>query len=75
MDRCGDNCNQSLRRNTKKYNRWTRDVVHAIRKTGGVGFIFDILYNHQLYSRAYSTRFATISVVNTLEKGLNIYER
>ena len=40
-----------------------------------VDFVLDILYIHKLYSRAYSTRFATISIVNTLEKGLNKYKR
>ena len=35
MDACGNNCKESLREDTNKYNRWTRDVVDAIRKTGG----------------------------------------
>ena len=32
---CGDNCGKSLRENLDKYTRWTRDVVKAIRGTGG----------------------------------------
>ncbi|KAL9985175.1 hypothetical protein ACROYT_G007545 [Oculina patagonica] len=35
VDDCGQNCGESLRENTDKYNRWTKDVVKAIRDTGG----------------------------------------
>ena len=35
IDDCGKNCGESLRRRNDKYNRWTADVVAAIRGTGG----------------------------------------
>ncbi|KAK3755986.1 hypothetical protein QZH41_003338 [Actinostola sp. cb2023] len=35
IDGCGSNCSESLRRRPDKYNRWTSDVVTAIRATGG----------------------------------------
>ena len=35
VDQCGDSCGESLRNNRKKYTRWTRDVVKAIRGTKG----------------------------------------
>ena len=35
VDQCGDSCGESLRKSRKKYTRWTRDVVKAIRGTGG----------------------------------------
>lgn len=38
LDECGGkkpSCNESLRLRTDKYNRWTSDVVAAIRGTGG----------------------------------------
>lgn len=35
IDECGESCGESLRRNTSKYNKWTSDVVAAIRATGG----------------------------------------
>ena len=33
-DECGNNCDESLRENTTKYNQWTSQVVTAIRATG-----------------------------------------
>lgn len=35
VDGCGSNCSESLRERPDKYNRWTSDVVKAIRATGG----------------------------------------
>jgi len=35
VDGCGSNCSESLRERPDKYNRWTADVVKAIRGTGG----------------------------------------
>jgi len=35
VDSCGDNCDESLRKNTTKYNDWTKAVVSAIRQSGG----------------------------------------
>lgn len=35
IDGCGSNCSESLRERPDKYNRWTSDVVTAIRATGG----------------------------------------
>ena len=35
VDGCGKNCEQSLRRSNDKYNKWTSEVVRAIRGTGG----------------------------------------
>lgn len=32
---CPEDCDESLRENTSKYNQWTREVVSAIRATGG----------------------------------------
>ena len=34
-DDCGNNCGESLRERSDKYNSWTSDVVKAIRATGG----------------------------------------
>lgn len=34
-DECGENCGESLRESSEKYNKWTSDVVAAIRGTGG----------------------------------------
>ena len=33
IDECGDNCQGSLREDTIKYNKWTSEVVRAIRNT------------------------------------------
>lgn len=35
IDGCGDDCSNSLRENTAKYNDWTAKVVKKIRDTGG----------------------------------------
>ena len=35
IDGCGKNCEQSLRRDNDKYNKWTSEAVRAIRGTGG----------------------------------------
>ncbi|XP_075240260.1 cellulase/esterase CelE-like [Convolutriloba macropyga] len=35
VDKCGKNCENSLRENTAKYNNWTASVVKVIRHSGG----------------------------------------
>lgn len=35
IDDCGKSCDESLRKRIDKYNKWTADVVAAIRGTGG----------------------------------------